>query len=146
MATHFSILVWRIPWIDEPGGLWSVGLQRVGHDWVTEHASVQVLNRKTWVPFNPFPCVGKERAWERRKEWQHLPCEGRDLGQARMLLEGREIIEFEMLVTLVSAPASHLQMWKQRLREAKRQTDGEEGKLESRDQSSGTSCDCYWSQ
>ena len=32
MATHSSILVWRIPLTEEPGGLQSVGLQRVGHD------------------------------------------------------------------------------------------------------------------
>ena len=32
MATHSSILAWRIHWTEEPGGLQSVGLQRVGHD------------------------------------------------------------------------------------------------------------------
>ena len=32
MATHSSILAWRIPWTEEPGGLQSMGLQRVGHD------------------------------------------------------------------------------------------------------------------
>ena len=32
-ATHSSILVWRIPWTEEPGGLQSMGSQRVGHDW-----------------------------------------------------------------------------------------------------------------
>ena len=32
MATHSTILAWRIPWTEEPGGLQSVGLQRVGHD------------------------------------------------------------------------------------------------------------------
>ena len=32
MATHFSFLAWRIPWTEEPGGLQSVGLQRVGYD------------------------------------------------------------------------------------------------------------------
>ena len=37
MATHSSILVWRIPWTEKPGGLQSMGLQ-VGHDLVTEHA------------------------------------------------------------------------------------------------------------
>ena len=31
MATHSSILAWRIPWTEEPGGLQSMGLQRVGH-------------------------------------------------------------------------------------------------------------------
>ena len=32
MATHSSILAWRIPWTGEPGGLWFMGSQRVGHD------------------------------------------------------------------------------------------------------------------
>ena len=32
MATHSSILAWRIPWTEKPGGLQSTGLQRVGHD------------------------------------------------------------------------------------------------------------------
>jgi len=35
MATHSSILAWRIPWMEEPGGLQSMGSQRVGHDWAT---------------------------------------------------------------------------------------------------------------
>ena len=33
MATHSSILAWRIPWTEEPGGLLSMGSHRVGHDW-----------------------------------------------------------------------------------------------------------------
>ena len=32
MATHSSILAWRIPWTEEPGGLQSMGSQTVGHD------------------------------------------------------------------------------------------------------------------
>ena len=32
MSTHSSILAWRIPWTEEPGGLQSIGLQRVKHD------------------------------------------------------------------------------------------------------------------
>ena len=32
MATHSSILAWRIPWTKEPGGLQSIGSQRIGHD------------------------------------------------------------------------------------------------------------------
>ena len=35
MATHSSIHAWKIPWTKEPGGLQSMGLQRVGHDWAT---------------------------------------------------------------------------------------------------------------
>ena len=38
MASHSSILAWRIPWMDEPGALWSMGLQRVGHNWARMHA------------------------------------------------------------------------------------------------------------
>ena len=42
MATHSSILAWRIPWTEEPGRLQSMGLQRVGHDWATS------LSLSTW--------------------------------------------------------------------------------------------------
>ena len=35
MATHSSILAWKIPWTKEPGRLQSLGSQRVGHDWAT---------------------------------------------------------------------------------------------------------------
>ena len=36
MATHCSILAWRIPWTEGPGGLQFMGMQRAGHDLVTE--------------------------------------------------------------------------------------------------------------
>ena len=32
IATHSSILSWKIPWTEEPGGVWSIGSERVGHD------------------------------------------------------------------------------------------------------------------
>ena len=35
MVTHSSILAWRIPWTENPGGLQSMGSQRVGHSWAT---------------------------------------------------------------------------------------------------------------
>ena len=35
MATHSSILAWRIPWTEEPGGVQSMGLQRARHDRTT---------------------------------------------------------------------------------------------------------------
>ena len=53
MATHSSILAWRIPWIEEPGRLQSTGSQRVGHDWVTNtftFKSYQMLcSLKFWI-------------------------------------------------------------------------------------------------
>ena len=47
MATHSSIVAWRIPWTEEPGGLQSKGLQRAGHDWsdwACTHSSLRVGN------------------------------------------------------------------------------------------------------
>ena len=40
MATQSSILSWRIPWTEEPGGLQSMGSQRVGHNRVTKHTQM----------------------------------------------------------------------------------------------------------
>ena len=39
MATHSSILAWRLTWTEEPGGLQSMGSQRVRHEWVTKHST-----------------------------------------------------------------------------------------------------------
>ena len=41
MAGHPAILAWRIPWTEEPGGLWSRGSQRVGHNLVTQQSQLQ---------------------------------------------------------------------------------------------------------
>ena len=35
MAAHSSTLAWKIPWMEEPGRLQSMGSRRVGHDWAT---------------------------------------------------------------------------------------------------------------
>ena len=53
-ATHSSILVWRIPWTEEPGGLQSMGSQRVGHDCEhTAHSSTRLV----FVPEGPTPTL-----------------------------------------------------------------------------------------
>ena len=44
MATHSSILAWRIPGTEEPGGLLSIGSQRIGKTKVTEHTHMQSGN------------------------------------------------------------------------------------------------------
>ena len=46
MATHSSILAWRIPWAEEPGGLQSIGSQRVGHDLETKQQQVTFNKRE----------------------------------------------------------------------------------------------------
>ena len=60
MATHSSILAWRIPWTEEPGGLQSMGSQRDKHDWVTDtHRQHRERAEPPWthqfsrcIPFN----------------------------------------------------------------------------------------------
>jgi len=42
MAIHSSTLAWKIPWTEEPGGLQSMGSQRVGHDLATKPPPPQV--------------------------------------------------------------------------------------------------------
>ena len=44
MATHSSSLAWRIPWMEEPGGLQSVGSQRVRHDLATKQQWTQLFH------------------------------------------------------------------------------------------------------
>ena len=38
MATHSSVIAWRTPWTEEPGGLWSMGLQRVSEQLTHTHS------------------------------------------------------------------------------------------------------------
>ena len=52
MATHFHDLVWTIPWIEEPGGLQSTGLQRVGHD--RAHITLTSLGHLTFLTSTCF--------------------------------------------------------------------------------------------
>ena len=68
MATHSSILAWRIPWTEEPGRLQFMGSQRVGHDWAT-----------SLLPFTSFLCCGTEHCmvilchpWQRHEEGYEL--------------------------------------------------------------------------
>ena len=42
MTTHSSILAWRIPQTEEPVGLQSIGLQRVGHEWATDTVTLSL--------------------------------------------------------------------------------------------------------
>ena len=59
-AAHSSILAWRIPWTEEPGGLQSMGSQRVGHGWATEHACTQMVLQRALC--SCFPVYTRERS------------------------------------------------------------------------------------
>ena len=54
MATYSSILAWKSPWTEEPGGLQSMRLQRVGHDGATEHVCALVHTNPPTHTHNMF--------------------------------------------------------------------------------------------
>ena len=55
MAPHSSTLAWKIPWTEEPGGLWSMGSLRVGHDWATSLSLFTFMHwRRKWQPTPVF--------------------------------------------------------------------------------------------
>ena len=54
MATHSSVLAWEIPWTEDPGGEQTIGSQRVGLDWVTEHTHMQKCNLDTEKTLSDF--------------------------------------------------------------------------------------------
>ena len=55
MAPHSSTLAWKIPWTEEPGGLQSMELLRVGHDWVTSLWLFTFMHwRRKWQPTPVF--------------------------------------------------------------------------------------------
>ena len=75
MATHSSILAWRIPWTKEPGGLQSMGSQRVRHDWAT-HIYTHIHTKSYYFILvllvgrcaarqEPFNVMGKGGEWSK---------------------------------------------------------------------------------
>ena len=61
MAPHSSTLAWQIPWLEEPGGLQSMGSQRVGHERATSLSLFTFTHwRRKWQPA-PFCLPGKSR-------------------------------------------------------------------------------------
>ena len=68
MATHSSILAWRIPWTEEPGRLQSMGSQRVGRDWATERTLVSLGCSHTSSP-SPAALCPVQGSGDQRSAW-----------------------------------------------------------------------------
>ena len=58
-ATHFSILAWRTPWTEKPGGLQSIGSKESDTTWANNTFTFQIFSGRT-LP----PCLLKERFWK----------------------------------------------------------------------------------
>ena len=61
MATHSSILAWKIPWMEEPGRLQSTGSQRVRHDWVIAEWQIMIIKaegaKQADTPLERIPSI-----------------------------------------------------------------------------------------
>ena len=63
MATHSRTLAWKIPWMEEPGGLQSMGSRRVRHDWVTSLSLFTFMHwKRKWQP-TPVFLPGESQGW-----------------------------------------------------------------------------------
>ena len=81
MATHSSVLAWRIPGTEEPGGLPSMGLQRVGHDWSDLAAAAAMTSVKSFnrvqlfaTPWTVAYQAPLSMGFSRQEHWSVLPC------------------------------------------------------------------------
>ena len=64
IAPHSSTLAWKIPWMEEPGRLKSIGLLRVGHDCMTSLSLFTFMHwRRKWQP-TPVFLPGESQGWE----------------------------------------------------------------------------------
>ena len=87
MATHSSILAWKIPWAEEPGRLQPTGSSRVGHDWVTEctraraHTHTHTYLYKDYIMCycSCWPSTLLERSSGWRAEVKHSVLKGQKL-------------------------------------------------------------------
>ena len=69
MAPHSSTLAWKIPWMEESGGLQSMGSRRVGHDWATSLSLFTFMHwRRKWQP-TPLFLSGESQGW-----WSLVGC------------------------------------------------------------------------
>ena len=69
MAPYSSSLAWKIPWMEEPGGLQSMGLLRVEHDSVTSLSLFTFMHwRRKWQPIPVF-LPGESQEW-----WSLVGC------------------------------------------------------------------------
>ena len=75
MTTHSSILIWKIPWTEEPGGLQSKASQGVRHDWVTKCGYRWLVNKRNLLLTVLY-------AGRPRSEGQHSQVLGRTLFQS----------------------------------------------------------------
>ena len=100
MATHSSILAWRIPWTEEPGGLQSMGSRRIQHDWVTNNSfrckqilRVRIKGEPMILQDSTLYFKGFHLVLLKRTYWISLrPSEGSEVSQQSCSLSDSECV------------------------------------------------------
>ena len=100
-ATHSSTLVWKIPWVEEPGRLQSMGSSRVGHDWVT------------WLSF--FTFMHWRRKWQKHMRIGCFLYEYECLLTVRYCVENwppfPDLVRYNLYVTLCNFKVYNVMIW-----------------------------------
>ena len=103
MATHSSILAWRIPWTEGPGGLQSMESQRIGHDWATKHIHTHTEFICCLFQFN--------FAWPQSRLWSVSHVEIHrgltSLPSCRIILPHQADVDYLLLYPLWSVNQTH---------------------------------------
>ena len=93
MATHSSTLAWKIPWMEEPGGLQSMGSLRVGQDWATSLSLFTFMHwRRKWQP-TPVFLPGESQGWGSLvgcRLWGRTESDTTEATQQQQWLSGKE--------------------------------------------------------
>ena len=91
MTTHSGILAWKTPWMEKPGGLQSMGSQRVGHDWVTSlftgYSMCTYVSLSSWAIMISYVHAGELNRWS-PKSSQFYPSRCLQLMQSWQLCIG----------------------------------------------------------
>ena len=70
LEPHSSTLAWKLPWMEEPGGLQSMGSPRIGHDWATSLSLFTFIHwRRKWQP-TPVFLPGESQGWRSLVGWR----------------------------------------------------------------------------
>ena len=104
MAPHSSTLAWKIPWTEEPGRLQSMGLRRVGHDWVTS-LSLPCIGEGNG---NPLQCSCLENPRDEGARWAAVY----EVAQSRTRLKWRSSSSSSWEKEKAMAPHSSTPAWK----------------------------------